>query len=428
MRRGNYWHWPGYVIIKVKGRRLERFINAAAHAGVVLRHVERLTADMLVTRVSAAGFRRLRRLAGRQEWRMTILKRVGLPFFLHKLARRKALIAGGLLALAIIYVLSSMVWFVEVKGALTVPGERLLAVAAQHGLYPGAWKRAFSSGEVERELLLTFDNLSWAYVETRGTLAVIHVAEKVFPDPELTLPGDIVALYDGMIVEIFVLRGIPVVAKGDTVRAGEVLISGLLPPQHPLHAEKIAKGEPPYLRAEGVVRALVWHEGRAEAALTERSEEPTGRRHRQIRLTVGSRDFFLGGTPEFTDYKQKVKRWQPSLGRFTLPLVLSITWSEEIKLHRQPVDEQTAYRLAEAAAWEQVQARLQPGAELQCPPKIEVERLSVGDIEVLQVKIMVEAIENIRSFQPHVTAAAAGADYYRPALGSLTGKMPIPGP
>jgi len=173
---------------------------------------------------------------------------------------------------------------------------------------------------------------------------------------------------------------------------------------------------------------LVWHEGRAEAALTERSEEPTGRRHRQIRLTVGSRDFFLGGTPEFTDYKQKVKRWQPSLGRFTLPLVLSITWSEEIKLHRQPVDEQTAYRLAEAAAWEQVQARLQPGAELQCPPKIEVERLSVGDIEVLQVKIMVEAIENIRSFQPHVTAAAAGADYYRPALGSLTGKMPIPGP
>ncbi|MFA7175584.1 MAG: sporulation protein YqfD, partial [Kiritimatiellia bacterium] len=277
-------------------------MNKAVAAGVTLHDTERLSAHIMVARVSVSAFRKLRGLSRSGHWRLSVLRRVGAPFLFFRLARRKGLVAGGLAGLLLLYLLSSIVWFVEIKGAEQVPRDRILALAAANGLKPGALKSTFTGDVVERQLLLTLDRLSWAYVEIRGTLVVIHVAEKVVPDRELTAPGDIVAAFDGVIEDVIVMRGVPTVQEGDIVRAGQVLISGLIPPTSSLHAEKLANGEAPYIKAEGVLRARVWHEGYAEAALVHREEAFTGKRTRQIRLTCGNRQWLWGTASAYATF------------------------------------------------------------------------------------------------------------------------------
>jgi similar to stage IV sporulation protein len=124
---------------------------------------------------------------------------------------------------------------------------------------------------------LAIDRLAWVNVEVSGTLATIRVAEKEIPEAALTQPGDVVARCDGVVQEIVTLYGIPVVAPGEVVTAGQLLISGLLPVQDKAYHDKAAKGEPPYIRAHGVVTARVWHEAVAEAGLLVRHEVPTGK-------------------------------------------------------------------------------------------------------------------------------------------------------
>ena len=426
LAKGSFWHWRGYVIIKIKGLYLELFVNQAIQSGVMLRDVERLSEQIMVAKVSVSGFRRLRVLCRGGKWQLSIVKKVGLPFLFFRMARRKGLLAGGVVALLLIYLLSSVVWFVEVQGCEQVPRQRILELAAQFGLRSGALKSAFSGKVVERQLLLTLDRLSWAYVETRGTLAIIHVAEKVVPDPELTMPGDIVAAFDGVIEDLLVLRGVPLVKEGDIVRVSQVVISGLIPPNAPLHADKLAKGETPYIKAEGVVKARVWHEGYAEATLVQREQTVTGRVQRHYSLVLGTYIWSWKPAIRFKTYTSEERVYQPGMGAWRIPLVLTVTRIKETVETQIPIPEAQALAQAEAAAWEQVHGKLRVGTQLSVPGQTEVETIIVDGIPVVRVHVTQEVLEDIRQFRPLETASGPGV--YRPVLGPPPKVQPVPGP
>ncbi len=60
------------------------------------------------------------------------------------------------------------------------------------------------------------------------------------------------------------------------MKRGDLLITGFIPPGDPAHESLVQAGNPPYVRAEGVVTARVWYEGKASVPLVQAVEEPTG--------------------------------------------------------------------------------------------------------------------------------------------------------
>ena len=158
----------GYVVLKIRGPKLERFLNRAAKEGIAIWDAERLGQTMLVVRVSLAGFRRARRLCRAQGWRVSIAEKVGLPFLGVRLLRRKMLVAGGLLALAAIYWASGYIWFVAIETEEGAPVEKILQVAEEAGLRPGVSRRSIDRYQIQRALLLEIDELSWATVQIQG--------------------------------------------------------------------------------------------------------------------------------------------------------------------------------------------------------------------------------------------------------------------
>ena len=136
-----------------------------------------------------------------------------------------------------------------------MPVEAVLEVASEVGLYPGVQRRNVDRHEVQKALLLRIDELSWATVRMSGTMAVIEATLRMGLDPSSTRPGDVVAARDGIVERMMVLSGHALVAPGDTVKRGDILISGFIPPDDPAHRQMLEAGEPPYVRAEGIVTA-----------------------------------------------------------------------------------------------------------------------------------------------------------------------------
>lgn len=394
------WRYlQGYVVLKVRGPRLERFLNRSAQAGIRVWDVERLGTGMLVARVSLPGFRRIRLLSRAQGWRIQVAEKAGAPFTLARIARRKMLVAGGFLCLLALYVASGYVWFVAVEGEEGVPVDRVLEIASQAGLEPGVRRRDIDRHEVQRQLLLAIDELSWATVRLDGTRAVIEATLRMGLDPSVLRPGDMIAARDGIVERVTVLSGHPLVAPGDTVREGDVLISGFVPPEEPAHQEFLASGSGPYVRADGMVAARVWYEGQALVPLVQWYERPTGKRTRVVEMEWGERIIRLGKGPvAWTAWQETRRSWRSQLGARG---GIGLHWIvyEEVDREAIEVGQDQAEREARAAALAQLEAELPQDAGIVDGPYFDVEISYDQSRPVLVVTARAEVIEEIATFK-----------------------------
>jgi len=385
----------GYVIIRARGGRLEALVNRAVAQGIGLWQLERAGPELLVARVHAGDFPALARAARGLGVDVSILRKEGLPFVLIRAGRRQAFVAGGALFAALLYVLAQFVWFVQVDGAGTVPADEILAVAAEAGLRPGVLRERVQRDVVERRLHLAIPRLAWVAVDVRGAAATVRVVERTVLGDDVRRPGHIVASRDGVVERIALVRGEALVAPGETVREGQPLISGMLPPGSAEYEERVAQGELPYVRAAGTVQGRTWYRGLAEAALAHSSETETGRVHRQLVISVGERRVEMGSPePPFADARWELWEWSP--GWFP---GLAVTWrvAREVRRTQAPPDPVAAREEALAQARTQALAQLPPAAE------VLDEQVSVWDdtaAGVVRAAVTIEVRQELGRFEP----------------------------
>lgn len=389
----------GYVVLKIRGPKLERFLNRAAKEGIAIWDAERLGQTMLVVRVSLAGFRRARRLCRAQGWRVSIAEKVGLPFLGVRLLRRKMLVAGGLLALAAIYWASGYIWFVAIETEEGAPVEKILQVAEEAGLRPGVSRRSIDRYQIQRALLLEIDELSWATVQIQGTRAVIEANLRAGLPPSMTRPGDLVAARDGIVERVVVLNGRALVRAGDTVKRGDLLITGFIPPSDPAHESLVQAGNPPYVRAEGVVTARVWYEGKASVPLVQAVEEPTGARAWALELEWGPKRWRVGGPgSRFEALREERRSWLFSLSPARAVGLHWVTFQEVDRTFVEiPVE--AAEESARMAAEAQLQAELPPGARVVDGPVVTVETSWDEGRPVLVATARAEVLQDLATFK-----------------------------
>src|SRR5690606_22893987 len=143
--------------------------------------------------------------------------------------------------------------------------------------------------------------------------AVIHAAERTTADTSMTKPGDLVAARDGIIENVTVFRGHALVEPGDTVKRGGALISGFIPPSDPAHRLRLNDGEPPYVHADGIVKARAWYEGSATVRLIRETLIPTGENGWALELGWDERRVRVGRPPEGR-FRESRSSWQVRLG------------------------------------------------------------------------------------------------------------------
>lgn len=136
------------------------------------------------------------------------------------------------LCLVLTFLSGLLVWDVRIEGNQNIPAAAIEYALSESGLSVGSLWHSLDKNDVERNLLELDPSLSWVNINRRGSVAYVKVAEKAQngQSSEETKHGyaNVVASCDCVIEEITVTSGVAVVKRGDTVKAGDLLISGVI--------------------------------------------------------------------------------------------------------------------------------------------------------------------------------------------------------
>jgi similar to stage IV sporulation protein len=292
----------GYVVISVKGVSLEKFINLTITNGIYLWGIQRQNYTTLTAKISIRGFRQLHGISNKIRCRIRIVEKRGLPFVLFRYRHRKMLAVGILVCVVILYGLSLFIWNVEVQGTEATDPSKILSAMESMGLKPGVPKSSIDPMLIENQLIINMPKLSWASLEIRGSRAILRVKESVLPPEKVDreTPSNLIAAKDGVVHNIIVLDGQAVVEEGQTVKRGQLLVSGII--EHP---DTIGER---YVHSMGQIMARTWYEEKVELSFKEPYRQRTGR-SAEIKY-IGWKQFKVPYRKDeipFTDYDLEVQ-------------------------------------------------------------------------------------------------------------------------
>ncbi|MFS0727558.1 sporulation protein YqfD [Paenibacillus sp. 1P07SE] len=303
----------GIVTIRIRGGSPSALVNEAGAAGIRLWSIRYMPEGEMECELTVGDFFRLRPLLKRTSCRVHVIARRGLPFWLRKLERRKFFAAGLFVFLAGLYLLSCMIWDVEVKGNVALTEEQILSAAEAEGIHLYQWSfRMLDVDVLSKRLAQRLPEAAWVGVDKRGTKVTIEVVEnRTAVPPSLYTPRHLVAAEDAVVTRIIAETGRPVVKKDVRVKRGDILISGTIGTE-PNTRTVVAKGE---------VRGVVWYSYEITVPLVSQSKVYTGESKTRWKLLIGGRSLQVSGfgKPPFERFEVVEQRQQASWRGIKLP-------------------------------------------------------------------------------------------------------------
>lgn len=282
----------GYLKIRITGYSPERFLNLCKHKKIQIWGLESCgNAYEMYMKVS--GFRKLKPIIKKTQTKVTIIERFGLPFFFQKYRKRKFFFASCVLAAVLIYFLTFFIWNIEITGNLSITDDVIFEFLESKDIRHGMLKHKVDCNQMVKDIRKNFDEIVWVSVSQDGTELTIEVKENTdtFEVSELDKePSDIFATKDGIIVNIITRNGVPQVSVGDTVKAGDLLVSGTIDVMNDSGEVTTQK----YVTSDADVWAETTYFYEDELSASYQQKEYTGKEYPLWQLKVGNHLFRLG--------------------------------------------------------------------------------------------------------------------------------------
>ena len=226
----------GYVRIKVSGYAPERFMNLCTGNGIMLWDVAGF-GQYYEMDMSLSDFFTIRKIVHKTGTRVSVLKRCGLPFVLGDMKKRKVFLAGIICCMVFLTVMQQFLWAVEFQGNQQITDEMLQNFMKENGIHYGLGMKQLDQSGIEAALRERFSQITWVSVKTQGSKITVFIRENDLPpekEQQQEAAGweygaDLVSMQDGIITEMITRSGIPLVKPQDTVRKGDVLVTGQIP-------------------------------------------------------------------------------------------------------------------------------------------------------------------------------------------------------
>lgn len=260
----------------VTGEETLRFVNLCRNNGIELRHLVRRE-NAIQMEIDAKNFKKLRSLVRKTHVKIHILNRHGPAFFFYRHNRRWWFLLGMTVFAGMIYILSLFVWQIDIDGNRKYTDALILQALAQMDVKSGCRKSEIDLPDIEEELRIMYNEITWVSASIAGTKLQIELREGDLKisgssgggqtgnvkrvenrennpktqngESETDLPANLVADEDAIITNLVVRRGTVAVRYGDEVKKGDVLIEGKVY----IYNEDETLKKVDYLTAEGDV-------------------------------------------------------------------------------------------------------------------------------------------------------------------------------
>ncbi len=210
-------------LLEISGDCSAEIIDKSVRLGCYLRIIE--SGEVTVVEVTSDAEKDLRRLLSNMGY-SCIRKRNRL----FEYRKRYGLIVGLVVFLIIISFFSNLLWSIDVSGNKRLSDAEVKKILEICGVTEGIPIRKIDNDKIRIEAMNISKDIGWLSVNVKGMRADVVIAEAVRTPAREENNGysHIIAACDGIISEIVVESGVAMVRPGDTVRKGEMLVSGII--------------------------------------------------------------------------------------------------------------------------------------------------------------------------------------------------------
>ena len=215
----------GYVVIRQDDINSEKLLNILRRKNITVWDVEKKDKSIKF-KISYEDYIKHSNLIN--EIMKPVSKR-GVMLKLNKLKLRRGFSIGLLILIISLYLLTSMIWDVEVIGTNHSNTKEILDLLKENQI-----KIPVAISQIESKKLETmiYDNFKYKFVEVfvEGSKLIIFVRERELEPAEIKSnePSSIISLKNAIVNKIIAKSGQPVVKEGDVVYEGQTLIMGIV--------------------------------------------------------------------------------------------------------------------------------------------------------------------------------------------------------
>ena len=275
-----YAPW-GQARLRISGGDPEKCLNRMLRAGVDFRQIRHIDQVSVECTIPLRALSTAQAAARKHLCQLRVLERRS-PVSGLKAMGLRLLYPLLLLGIAgLLYAMQNRILFYTVTGHDTVPDHVILEAMEAHGAGFFTDGKRLDQNRLKNQMLSDLPSLSFFSVNQEGSSATVLVREREAQPVILqeAAPADLIASRDAVITAVQTEAGNAVVKKGDTVRQGDLLISGIL------SLERVTL----LTRARGEIYGRTWHPVRAILPPKTQEKRLTGRQTRLWSLRLGKK-------------------------------------------------------------------------------------------------------------------------------------------
>lgn len=224
------WNWiQGTVKVSVLGAEPQRFLNICRAKGIFIWEL-RIEEGTTTFHILASDFKKLRPICKKTGTKVKILKKQGAPFLKKKAKKKRSFLIGVTAAFVLLYGLTFYVWNISVEGNYSYSSQEITDYLYSMEITNGILKSHIDCDAIETAIRNKYNDITWVCAELSGTRLIIHIKENFDTQvaAEEEYPYHLVSKSEAVVTSILTRSGTPLVKIGDTVKKGDILVSGIV--------------------------------------------------------------------------------------------------------------------------------------------------------------------------------------------------------
>ncbi len=347
--------FKGTVVVRLISSQCEQILNVLHRKGVDFWKLQRVDEQSVSVRIFEKDLSILKTICKRYHTDIEILDHRSAHIVYKKYRKRWGLLIGAAAMAVLMGVLSCFIWDVRVLGCDEKTTEsEIIRQFEELGLGIGKHRYGLDVSDIENRFLMENDDVFWVSVNMRFTTAYIELREKTGKEIEiydLTSPCDIYAARDGQIISMITTSGTPLVNVGDSVCAGDKLVS----------REYIDRyGESIIVHSIATIKAKTQRVIKSETPLTESVHTPTGKSKSFFALNLFNFKIplYFNEKISYNNYDLTEGKYILKIGNFALPFSVFRRTYSEVEISNTEIEYERAKVIALADLSQQEKEQL----------------------------------------------------------------------
>lgn len=273
------------LIINIKGKNINKFIKRLYDNKIKLYKIKKINDNEVIIYIRKEDYEKISKI--KTIYEIKIIGLTGNLKIKEKLKKNINLIISIIIGIITIYLLSKITFEINIITNNKELQENILQELKVNGIYKYSIQKNYKElNEIKLKIKEKYhNNIEWIEIQNVGVNCIVKLEERIENKKnEENEPVNIVALKDGIIMNIKASNGEILKRNGQSVKKGDVIISGKI---------TLNDNVKEIVNAKGKVMAEVWYKTNISYPLTYYEEKMTGKIYNRYSIKLLKKEINL---------------------------------------------------------------------------------------------------------------------------------------